>query len=744
MMASIAAFAINVAPAIAATIGATSVVAVPGINNTWAKHIEKSSDGSVYMSFNGWNGGAAGFARVDMSTNTLLYSKATERYGDQIWDIAVSLDAQNFYVAGNTTSGGFLASYLPDGTLAWEKPYQKATGGRFTIIMSVDVDASGNVYATYFNDTTTAYIYKYDSAGNQLWQLPIDMSFMWDNQNYLGVDFITVGDDGNLYLGYRTGSLYGCVSKMTASGQLLWTVDFGAPTWGTTEFINDMKVDANGNSYVSGTGVDDKGLITKYDTNGQVVWNVTNAVVSPYEAILYDGANNQVIYESWDAAGMKVIGAVDATTGAALWEQTIVTDGWLAGASFDLADDGSVLFGTSAYDGSATNIYGVPVQGQNVLIRFSQNGTIMGTSAADGIVGSPSANTINGGLGADNITPDPAPITTASARTVSIAATTSNNDTIDGNRGVDTVRYSGIASRYRMTRNTNGSWTIQDAQKTDGTDIIRNVEYVRFSDRTVTLSSVVNGTPNPDSRRGTNNPEIMQGLDGNDTLNSLGGNDEIYGGNGNDNMNAGPGDDFLDGGTGADVMHGGAGNDSYTINDPTDRTTENPNEGIDGIISLITHTLPTNIENLTLSGVHRINGTGNGLANVMQGNDSYNTMHGLNGDDILIGAGGADSLYGGIGKDVFKLLRITDSLPNSPDSIMDFEAANDMIDLSAIDAIPSTPANDQFIYIGSNAFGKRAGELRVSGGIMQADINGDGKADLAIRANVTAASQIVP
>jgi len=62
--------------------------------------------------------------------------------------------------------------------------------------------------------------------------------------------------------------------------------------------------------------------------------------------------------------------------------------------------------------------------------------------------------------------------------------------------------------------------------------------------------------------------------------------------------------------------------------------------------SSATYTLTSNIENLTLSGVSAINGTGNVLNNRLTGNSAAN---------ILDGGTGVDTMAGGDGNDTYKV-----------------------------------------------------------------------------------------
>lgn len=129
-------------------------------------------------------------------------------------------------------------------------------------------------------------------------------------------------------------------------------------------------------------------------------------------------------------------------------------------------------------------------------------------------------------------------------------------------------------------------------------------------------------------------------------------------GTGNALANALRGNDManvLDGGAGADTMAGGSGNDTYVVGHVNDHIIENAGEGVDSVLSSVTHALAQNVDNLTLTGTAPISGTGNALDNVLVGNAAVNTLTGGQGNDTLDGGGGADRLVGGDGNDIYVL-----------------------------------------------------------------------------------------
>jgi hypothetical protein len=143
---------------------------------------------------------------------------------------------------------------------------------------------------------------------------------------------------------------------------------------------------------------------------------------------------------------------------------------------------------------------------------------------------------------------------------------------------------------------------------------------------------------------GTALANLLNGTNAADTINGQAGDDTLNGGNGNDR---------LDGGAGNDSMAGGAGNDLYIVNAALDTVVEASGGGTDTVQSLVTFTLPVNVENLVLAGNGNINGTGNTAANSLTGNAGDNRLTGLGGHDSLNGGAGDDTMSGGTGNDLY-------------------------------------------------------------------------------------------
>ena len=232
-------------------------------------------------------------------------------------------------------------------------------------------------------------------------------------------------------------------------------------------------------------------------------------------------------------------------------------------------------------------------------------------------------------------------------------------------------------------------------------------------------------------------------------------------------------------------VYGGTGSDTYFTDDASLTIVESTAE-VDTVNAAVTFRLANFVENLTLLGTGNFNGFGNSAVNVINGNAGDNRLTGLagndtingdlgndrllggndtdsldggDGDDVVLGGAGTDTVRGGEGDDavnggagkdllagnlgadifIFSALSHTGNLTTTADTITDFVKGDDLIDLSAIDAISTNAqSNDAFAFIGTAAFSAVAGQLRVSqsGGSTYAemDVNGDGTADAMVRA----------
>jgi Ca2+-binding RTX toxin-like protein len=322
-------------------------------------------------------------------------------------------------------------------------------------------------------------------------------------------------------------------------------------------------------------------------------------------------------------------------------------------------------------DAGANNVYDVIVAAGDGLFEDQQ--AIAVTIGDVNEIG----RTLNGSGANETFSPTASGTYQTTALNDTISAK-GGNDTIDGGAGADYMDGGiGNDTYYVDTWSDNG-WALDDDQVIEaagaGTDqVFASVSY-RLADSVENLTLVgiadLSGWGNDLNNTITGNAgnnyldggignDVISGGDGSDTILGGAGTDVLTGNNGNDWLQGGSGSDSIDGGTGADRMEGGTENDTYYVDTWSDDGDSNNDDlvielaggGTDLVNASVTYTLSAEVEKLTLTGSNAIDGTGNGLGNIMTGNGAANHMWGMAGDDSIDGGNGDDILEGGDGND---------------------------------------------------------------------------------------------
>ena len=127
-------------------------------------------------------------------------------------------------------------------------------------------------------------------------------------------------------------------------------------------------------------------------------------------------------------------------------------------------------------------------------------------------------------------------------------------------------RIRGISLEFFLANTTlqgsTSSVTILDSDDNSVIGILNDVETVRFSDQTISVTDLLAAAGGGGGGTSTSN--------GNDTITGDTSDDTLFGGSGDDTMVGGEGNDSMDGGNGSDTLNGGGGDDSMAGGDGND------------------------------------------------------------------------------------------------------------------------------------------------------------------------------
>jgi len=246
------------------------------------------------------------------------------------------------------------------------------------------------------------------------------------------------------------------------------------------------------------------------------------------------------------------------------------------------------------------------------------------------------------------------------------------DDTLEGSTGTNTAVFSGPLGNYTRETVANGI-TITDKTGQDGTDLLKDIRFAKFSDQTVAL---INSNPtiiSPSSANVAENAAIGM------TIATLSGYD--------------PDGDTLTFSleSDADGLFG-ISNGKLVLKKALDFETASQHtltiKALDGWGGELTKTFTIKVGNILEATPLTLYGTEN--VDELEGELGDDQLYGLGGNDELFGRGGNDTLnggagkdflFGGDGKDVFVFDR-KPSVKSNLDYIQDFVPTDDVIHLS--------------------------------------------------------------
>ena len=314
------------------------------------------------------------------------------------------------------------------------------------------------------------------------------------------------------------------------------------------------------------------------------------------------------------------------------------------------------------------------IQGVEDVIGTAYNDTITGDDNANTLQGSWGDDTLSGGDGKDTLMGG------------------AGSDVLEGGAGGDVLNGDGAGGAQDFADGTNTA-SYEHASETYGMGV-----WLSLADKGYTGDAADDTYIDVQNVIGSDFPDDIEGDDHNNELDGRGGWDFLSGGGGDDTLKGGGGGDTLDGGAGADTLEGGPGEDGADYEDATSGVTLSLADGKG-------------------TGGDAAGDTFDSIEDV--GGSKYkDTIIGDSKDNVLEGGGGGDILTGGQGSDVFYYSDISESnlKPHGSDTITDFDAANDKIDLSwiAFESGVVTGAFSQFTLINSDVPNPAAGSIQVS------------------------------
>ncbi|BDA68878.1 hemolysin-type calcium-binding region [Calothrix sp. PCC 7716] len=487
----------------------------------------------------------------------------------------------NFYISGLTEGnlGGplrsqqvdaFVAKYDSSGNQQWIRQVgQNVLFPTFTLAVDAntgDVFITGPDVRASLENVDDAFVIKFDTNGNQLWQEEIGTSGFLNFDESYG---ITVGKDNGVYVtGWTNSDLaapnQGLYDNWLArlnntTGQVEWVSQYGTSDY---EWSWSVATDSQNNVYTTGWTLGSldgenagsyDAYLTKFDNQGNLQWIKQFGTSSDDEArdLFIDASDNIFI--------------------------TGFTLGDLGGANAGSFDAWVAQFNTNG-DQQWITQFGTPDRDDPISITADNQGNLYVVGDTQGSLGSLNAGSFDawtakldaatGNLQDFSGTPEnplpDEPLIFFGDGNDDVVRAGDGNNVIYGNDGNNTISLG------------NGNNQIYAGS---GNDVVNlgngnNTIYVNDGNNTVKAgngnNSIYAGSGNDVINTGAGN-DLIYANEGNNTITAGAGNNTIYVGSGDDIITTGAGDDLIHAGEGNNIISVGSGNDTVYVGNGANR-----------------------------------------------------------------------------------------------------------------------------------------------------------------------------
>ncbi len=348
--------------------------------------------------------------------------------------------------SGNATitGGGGTDTVKLSGTAAAYSLVQSGSGALVTNLATGHTDTLTGIATVQFSDKTVTL-----TAPPQVITAPAGGGTVTGSAT--APDTLVGGTGNDLFIVQNTGTVVS-VGGPLGTDTIQASVSYTLPA-----YVNNLVLTGSGNLVGTGNSTGSYDSLTANDGNSTLVAGVgINTLIG--------GAGNDLFVVHSNA---DVVQTAYKTSGADTVESA---------TGFDLSNATNVRI--LKLTGSAPRGYGNDLG--DLLIADDADCLLVAGNGANTLVGGAGNDTLQGGNANDTI----------------VAGT--GAATIDGGAGTNTVVVSGNRAAFTITATATGGYTVAPMPGAGGgTDSLRHVQYVQFSDQTVDLSTIVPPPPPP-------------------------------------------------------------------------------------------------------------------------------------------------------------------------------------------------------------------------------------------------------